>query len=96
MHNAVYFPEPDKFKPERFLKHGVTFANDPRVCNFSLGKRNCVGKHIAQTFYFEIVASIIVNFKLECDDEMISDTNVGSINVPREFKMKFLPRSCAL
>ena len=94
MHNAVYFPEPEQFKPERFLKHGNTFVNDPRVCNFSLGKRNCVGKHIAQTFYFEIVAAIVVNFKLECDTDtaMVSDVNVGSINVPREFKMKFIPR----
>jgi len=92
MHNKKNFPEPECFKPERFLHNG-NFINDQKVCNFSVGKRNCVGKHIAQTFYFEIAAAIITNFRLESkNNQLEADLNVGSINVPNEFKMKFITR----
>ena len=92
MHNAKNFPDPECFKPERFLYNG-NFINDQKVCNFSVGKRNCVGKHIAQTFYFEIAAAIITNFRLEREsNELEPDLNVGSINVPNEFQMKFITR----
>ena len=46
-----------------------------------------------KTFYFEIAAMLIVNFKLVLDNcDMEADENIGSINVPKEFRMKFVPR----
>ena len=43
MHNPKIFPEPEIFKPDRFVVNGE-FNNDIRVCPFSLGLRNCIGK----------------------------------------------------
>ena len=36
MHNPKDFPEPESFKPERFLDSGGKFQNDPKVCSFRI------------------------------------------------------------
>ena len=36
------FADPLKFLPDRFLKDGV-YHYDPKVCNFSIGLRQCPG-----------------------------------------------------
>ena len=41
------FENPLEFCAERFLKDGA-FRNDPRVCIFSLGLRDCIAKKFAK------------------------------------------------
>ena len=36
MHNPKDFPEPETFKPERFLDKDKKFQNDPKVCSFRI------------------------------------------------------------
>ena len=36
MHNPKDFPEPETFKPERFLDKDEKFQNDPKVCSFRI------------------------------------------------------------
>ena len=36
MHNPKDFPEPETFKPERFLDKDQKFQNDPKVCSFRI------------------------------------------------------------
>lgn len=44
MYDPEHFPEPHKFKPERFINKENQFESDPRVMPFSIGKRQCPGK----------------------------------------------------
>ena len=55
MQNPAIFTDPEKFVPDRFIKNGE-FVNDVRVCVFSLGLRNCVGKQLAISEYFIFAA----------------------------------------
>ena len=64
MHNPEIFPDPQNFIPDRFIKNGE-FVNDVRVCVFSLGLRNCVGKQLAISEYFIFSVDIIKTFWFE-------------------------------
>ena len=52
MYNPEFFPEPDSFKPERFLDETGKFVNDDHVVAFGIGKRYCLGKSLADKEYF--------------------------------------------
>ncbi|KAL3587597.1 hypothetical protein FPOAC2_13494 [Fusarium poae] len=63
-HDAQYFPEPDKFRPERWL--GDQTASDKEASRpFSIGPRACLGVNLA---YFEarlILATMVFQFDWE-------------------------------
>ena len=63
MADPASFPEPSKFIPDRFYKDGE-FVNDMRVCTFSIGMRNCIGKQLAIEEYFIVATNIIKDFRL--------------------------------
>ena len=52
MYNPEFFPEPETFKPERFLDETGKFVNDEHVVPFGIGKRYCLGKSLADKEYF--------------------------------------------
>ena len=47
MHDPVHFPEPHRFKPERFLDEQGHFTGHDRVIPFGLGRRLCLGISLA-------------------------------------------------
>ncbi|RLU15467.1 hypothetical protein DMN91_012461 [Ooceraea biroi] len=47
-YNPEYFPEPDKFKPERFLDDNKDQCNLNAYYPFGLGPRMCIGNRFAQ------------------------------------------------
>ena len=63
MADPASFPEPSKFIPDRFYKDGE-FVNDMRVCSFSIGLRNCIGKQIAIEEYFIFATNIIRELRI--------------------------------
>lgn len=58
MNNPKYFKDPERFIPDRFVKNGK-FEKDIRVCPFSLGLRNCIGKQLARSEYFKFTIEVI-------------------------------------
>ncbi|CAG9762332.1 unnamed protein product [Ceutorhynchus assimilis] len=61
--NADYFPEPDKFIPERFESTNNTkfpYSYTP----FSAGPRNCIGKKFAILEMLSAVSKVVRNFEL--------------------------------
>ena len=58
MNNPKYFKDPEKFIPDRFVKNGK-FEKDIRVCPFSLGLRNCIGKQLARSEYFKFTIEVV-------------------------------------
>lgn len=41
-----------------------------KVCPFSLGLRNCVGKRLAQMEYFLFSAQLVHKFQISCNEEI--------------------------
>ncbi|KAI0263422.1 cytochrome P450 [Gloeopeniophorella convolvens] len=70
--NSETYPEPNEFKPERFLNPDGSLRDDPTLSiAFGYGKRICPGRHFADTTLFIVVASLLSVFNVErkCDKE---------------------------
>lgn len=66
IHNlAEHFPEPEQFRPERFL------ADDPPFrawLPFGGGRRRCVGSHLAQLEMAVVIEEVLRRFEVEAVD----------------------------
>ncbi|KAH7709572.1 Protein CYP-33C9 [Aphelenchoides avenae] len=58
------FPEPDRFKPERFLDANGQLLKVEELVPFSVGKRICPGESLARMELFLLVANIFHQFKV--------------------------------
>lgn len=60
------YPEPNAFKPERFINVDGSLRDDPVVTSaFGFGKRICPGRHLVDSSFFIVVASLLSVFKIE-------------------------------
>jgi cytochrome P450 len=60
------YPEPEVFKPERFLNADGSLREDPILTSaFGFGKRICPGRHLVDATLFIVVASLFSVFNIE-------------------------------
>ncbi|KAI0278780.1 cytochrome P450 [Russula aff. rugulosa BPL654] len=65
LHDPEAYPEPDKFKPERFLNEDGTVRDDPMLSlAFGVGKRICPGRHLVESTLFIVASSILSVFNV--------------------------------
>ncbi|KAN0125502.1 cytochrome P450 [Russula decolorans] len=65
LHDPEAYPEPDKFKPDRFLHEDGTVRDDPMLSLvFGIGKRICPGRHLVEATLFIVTSSILSVFNV--------------------------------
>jgi hypothetical protein len=65
LHDPVVYPDPDSFKPERFINLDGSLRDDPVLTTvFGFGKRICPGRHLADATIFIIIASLLSVFNI--------------------------------
>jgi cytochrome P450 len=70
LHDHALYPEPDVFKPERFLNADGSLRDDPNLTSvFGFGKRICPGRHFVSSALFIVVASIFSTFNIKSGED---------------------------
>jgi len=102
LHNEEDFPEPDSFKPERFMKNGQLdpTVRDPATAAFGFGRRICPGRDFALSVLWVAFATLLKTFDfahpVDENGELIPEPfeyNAGLILFPKPFKCSIKPRS---
>jgi len=98
LHDPTLYPEPDIFKPERFINTDGSLRDDPNLASaFGFGKRICPGRHVVDATLFIVVASLLAAFNIkrgEGGGSKPSDyTFTGTLSSrPDPFSCSFIPR----
>ena len=67
-HDPTEWPEPDKFKPERFLDSEGKFVGwtaKHAFMPFGLGRRECLGQLFAKIVMFTFTSTLLQRYKIE-------------------------------
>jgi cytochrome P450 len=106
-HDERVYPEPYKFRPERFLADSrglVDFCDDKfkYLLSFGCGKRACPGKNAAQNLAFLFIVNILRNFEIKFDLKKCSNFDqdprlfeLASNLEPPEFKVRVSRREAS-
>ncbi|TCD60372.1 hypothetical protein EIP91_010263 [Steccherinum ochraceum] len=101
LYNEEIFPEPNAFKPDRWLLNpGLTAQCDPLDIVFGFGRRECSGKNLAQEMVFTAISNILALFDISKAQDHngnvitpAAEFTSGSITAPLPFKCSIKPRS---
>ncbi|KAI0683656.1 cytochrome P450 [Cerioporus squamosus] len=103
LHDPMLYPDPEPFRPERFLKDGKlnSKVQDPSAIVFGYGRRICPGRHFAEATIFAVLSVVLHAFKIEPPlDEQEKQINLltsvkmttGVISYPEPFECIIKPR----
>ncbi|KAI9795009.1 MAG: hypothetical protein M1816_000029 [Peltula sp. TS41687] len=75
--NPKHFPEPDQFKPERWLKGGNESGKrlEKYLVNFSRGTRGCLGKELAYAEIYLTLATVFRRFDMKLYETTRADVD---------------------
>ncbi|KAJ3008327.1 hypothetical protein NUW54_g3194 [Trametes sanguinea] len=102
MHDPRFYPEPERFNPDRFIRDGQLDrgALDPSDFAFGFGRRICPGRHFAEAGLFIAIASVLHVFEIVPPlDEDGRPVNIeyeqrhGLLSYPEKFACDVKPRS---
>ncbi|KAF8884166.1 cytochrome P450 [Infundibulicybe gibba] len=105
LHDPDEFPEPEEFRPERYLNVDGslnTQRRDPDVAAFGFGRRICPGRHVSDNSLYSYVSMVLATFDisppLDANGEYITIEGKmveGMLCYPEPFKCVIKPRSKA-
>jgi cytochrome P450 len=84
LHDPEFFPNPESFYPERYLKDDA-LKQFPDVA-FGFGRRVCPGKHMARSSVWIAIASILAAFEIT----PARDENGAEIPISEEYTSGFV------
>ena len=95
LNDPEHFPDPQEFKPERFLTKEVDgslrFTPHQRMVPFGIGKRRCLGESLARMSLYKFLTSLVQKYEIVSgQDSPIEDKyTTGFVLVPQPYKLKF-------
>ncbi|KAF8483988.1 cytochrome P450 [Russula ochroleuca] len=102
LHDPEIYPDPEEFKPERFLNEDGSVRDDPALSLvFGIGKRICPGRHLVDATIFIFASSVLSVFNVaKANDENGNEIPIksaasvqrGVIVHPEKFECSILPR----
>jgi len=105
LHDPEIYPDPEEFKPDRFLNEDGTVRDDPRLAlAFGVGKRICPGRHLVDATLFIVASSVLSVFNVvKAKDENGNEIPVkaavqasnGLVIHPEKFACSIVPRDKA-
>ncbi|CAA7263090.1 unnamed protein product [Cyclocybe aegerita] len=89
------------FMPERFFKDNGELDDDDRILAYGFGRRICVGKYVASSTMWMVIASILACFNIDkAQDDFGNDIEIDDryLDVSptchkTPFKCSIVPRS---
>ena len=64
MYDPKHFPDPHRFKPERFLDENGRYKHNDHVIPFCVGKRYCPGQSLAEKEFFLFLVGMLQRFDI--------------------------------
>nr|BAL05116.1 cytochrome P450 [Phanerodontia chrysosporium] len=101
LHDEAIYPDPESFKPERFLTEDGTLRSDVPypIEAFGFGRRICPGRYFAHDLLWLTIAGILAVFRIErARDEQgheivpAGDFSPRFISSPEPFQCRIVPR----
>ncbi|XP_071979549.1 cytochrome P450 2A5-like [Engystomops pustulosus] len=90
------FKYPKEFNPENFLNKKGEFQKNGAFMPLAAGKRNCLGEALVRIELFLFLITILQNFDLKSPlplEEVDISPNVSGLgNLPKPYKIAFIPR----
>ncbi|XP_062599680.1 cytochrome P450 2B4-like [Saccostrea cucullata] len=97
LNDSELFPDPEKFKPERFLdSEGKRQGHDKAVIPFSLGRRVCLGESLARMELFLFLVTIVQRFELKVSPDHPAPSLTGffgTVHGPYPYNICAIERS---
>ncbi|XP_072019396.1 cytochrome P450 2U1-like isoform X1 [Amphiura filiformis] len=96
MRDPIAFPDPDQFKPERFIDENGEYVEKKEVIPFGVGRRICPGENIAKMELFVFFTHLLHRFSLVKPEDIPPITFegiYGATFAPKPFTTIFLPRN---
>ncbi|TFK48004.1 cytochrome P450 [Heliocybe sulcata] len=105
LRDPVRYPEPDQFKPERFLTKDESLATDvpdPSIAAFGYGRRICPGRHFSDSSIYLLVACMLATFNISppigedgAPIKITAEMSAGAVLRPARVDYIVKPRSDA-